>query len=71
MTDLPMIINALGQLDNPNAPRSAEAAAQLNPSSEQLTVDARTLADARASSDEADISLPRQADGERMPVAAG
>ncbi|WP_392972206.1 dipeptidase [Streptomyces sp. LN245] len=49
MTDLPMIINALGQLDNPNAPRSAEAAAQLNPSSEQMTVDARTLADAHAS----------------------
>jgi Zn-dependent dipeptidase, microsomal dipeptidase homolog len=49
MTALPMIINALGQLDNPNAPRSAEAAAELNPSSEQLTIDARTLADARAS----------------------
>ncbi|MEU4167191.1 membrane dipeptidase [Streptomyces sp. NPDC026665] len=49
MTDLPMIINALGQLDNPNAPQSAEAAAQLNPSSEQMTVDARTLADAHAS----------------------
>ncbi|WP_179332275.1 membrane dipeptidase, partial [Streptomyces sp. Tue6028] len=49
MTTTPMIINALGQLDNPNAPRSAEAAAELNPSSEQLTVDARTLADAHAS----------------------
>ncbi|MEU1203588.1 membrane dipeptidase [Streptomyces sp. NPDC005813] len=49
MTTTPMIINALGQLDNPNAPRSAEAAAELNPSSEQLTVDDRTLADARAS----------------------
>lgn len=49
MTTTPMIINALGQLDNPNAPRSSEAAAQLNPSSEQLTVDARTLADAHAS----------------------
>ncbi|MEV6019072.1 MULTISPECIES: membrane dipeptidase [unclassified Streptomyces] len=49
MTDLPLIVNALGQLDNPNAPQSAEAAAQLNPSSEQLTVDARTLADAHAS----------------------
>ncbi|MET7598025.1 MULTISPECIES: membrane dipeptidase [unclassified Streptomyces] len=49
MTSTPMIINALGQLDNPNAPRSAEAAAQLNASSEQLTVDARALADAHAS----------------------
>lgn len=49
MTGLPMIVNALGQLDNPNAPQSAEAAAQLNPSSEQMTVDARTLADAHAS----------------------
>lgn len=49
MTTTPMIINALGQLDNPNAPRSSEAAAQLNPSSEQLTIDARTLADAHAS----------------------
>ncbi|MFG2307281.1 dipeptidase [Streptomyces sp. NPDC048566] len=49
MTDLPLIVNALGQLDNPNAPRSAEAAAGLNPSSEQVTVDARAIADARAS----------------------
>ncbi|MFE2301681.1 dipeptidase [Streptomyces sp. NPDC059445] len=49
MTGLPMIVNALGQLDNPNAPQSAEAAAQLNPSSEQMSVDARTLADAHAS----------------------
>ncbi|MER5878758.1 membrane dipeptidase [Streptomyces sp. NPDC001910] len=49
MTTLPLIVNALGQLDNPNAPRSAEAAAELNPSSEQLTIDARTLADAHAS----------------------
>ncbi|MFE9835341.1 dipeptidase [Streptomyces sp. NPDC005551] len=49
MTPTPMIINALGQLDNPNAPRSVEAAAQLNASSEQLTIDARALADAHAS----------------------
>ncbi|MEU7006665.1 membrane dipeptidase [Streptomyces sp. NPDC046332] len=49
MTTTPMIINALGQLDNPNAPRSAEAAAELNQSSAQLTIDARTLADAHAS----------------------
>lgn len=49
MTTLPLIVNALGQLDNPNAPGSAEAAAELNPSSEQLTIDARTLADAHAS----------------------
>ncbi|WP_405828681.1 dipeptidase [Streptomyces sp. NBC_01176] len=49
MTDTPMIINALGQLDNPNAPASVDAAAQLNPSSEQLTIDKRTLADAHAS----------------------
>ncbi|MCT4351773.1 dipeptidase [Streptomyces sp. Je 1-79] len=49
MTTTPMIINALGQLDNPNAPRSADAAAELNQSSEQLTIDARTLADAHAS----------------------
>lgn len=44
-----LIVNALGQLDNPNAPRSAEAAAELNPSSAQLTIDARALADAHAS----------------------
>ncbi|MFF3615101.1 dipeptidase [Streptomyces sp. NPDC002580] len=49
MTALPLIVNALGQLDNPNAPQSAEAAAQLNPTSEQMTIDARTLADAHAS----------------------
>ncbi|MEV8098011.1 membrane dipeptidase [Kitasatospora sp. NPDC085879] len=45
----PLIVNALGQLDNPNAPQSAEAAAELNPSSDRLTVDARALADAHAS----------------------
>ncbi|KUJ55802.1 peptidase M19 [Streptomyces sp. NRRL F-5122] len=49
MTGTPMIINALGQLDNPNAPQSMEAAADLNPPSEQFSIDARTLADARAS----------------------
>ncbi|MFC8342761.1 dipeptidase [Streptomyces sp. NPDC057280] len=49
MTGTPMIINALGQLDNPNAPQSLAAAGDLNASGEQLTVDARTLAEARAS----------------------
>ncbi|MFJ4831848.1 dipeptidase [Streptomyces sp. NPDC088747] len=49
MTSLPLIVNALGQLDNPNAPQSADAAAELNPSSEQLTIDTRTLTDAHAS----------------------
>ncbi|MET9101149.1 MULTISPECIES: dipeptidase [Streptomyces] len=49
MTGTPLIINALGQLDNPNAPRSMRAAAELNATSEQFTVDARTLAEARAS----------------------
>ncbi|MPY31026.1 peptidase M19 [Streptomyces adustus] len=49
MTGTPLIVNALGQLDNPNAARSLAAAAELNPSSEQFTVDARTLAEARAS----------------------
>jgi membrane dipeptidase len=44
-----MIINALGTLDNPNAPGSAHAAAQLTQSSDELTIDARTLADAHAS----------------------
>ncbi|MGW3246297.1 hypothetical protein [Streptomyces sp. NPDC001070] len=37
----PLIVNALGRLDNPNAHASAEAAAHLNPSSDRLTVDAR------------------------------
>ncbi|MFD9127836.1 dipeptidase [Kitasatospora sp. NPDC059571] len=45
----PLIVNALGQLDNPNAPKSAAAAAGLNQSSAQLTIDARALADAHAS----------------------
>jgi membrane dipeptidase len=44
-----LIVNALGSLDNPNAERSAAAAGQLNQSSEELTVDDRALADARAS----------------------
>jgi membrane dipeptidase len=44
-----VIVNALGGLDNPNAERSAAAAGQLTQTSEQLTIDARTLADAHAS----------------------
>jgi membrane dipeptidase len=44
-----LIINALGSLDNPNAQLSAEAAGHLNQSSEELTIDQRTLADAHAS----------------------
>ncbi len=44
-----LIINALGSLDNPNAEHSAEAAGQLNQSSEEMTIDQRTLADAHAS----------------------
>ncbi len=48
MTDYP-IVNALGALDNPNAERSASAAGQLTQSSDQVTIDARTLADAHAS----------------------
>ena len=44
-----LIINALGTLDNPNALHSAEAAGQLIQSSEELTIDRRTLADAHAS----------------------
>lgn len=44
-----LIINALGTLDNPNAPGSSEAAAKLNQSSDDLTIDERTLADAHAS----------------------
>lgn len=44
-----LIINALGSLDNPNAQHSAEAAGHLNQSSEELTIDQRTLADAHAS----------------------
>jgi membrane dipeptidase len=44
-----MIVNALGVLDNPNAPHSSAAAGKLNQSSDDLTIDARTLADAHAS----------------------
>jgi membrane dipeptidase len=44
-----MIINALGTLDNPNAKGSSEAAAKLTQSSDDMTIDARTLADAHAS----------------------
>lgn len=43
------IVNALGILDNPNSEASLAAASELNPTSEQLTIDARTLADAHAS----------------------
>ncbi|MEU6375021.1 membrane dipeptidase [Streptomyces sp. NPDC046909] len=49
MTGTPMIVNALGQLDNPNAERSRAAAGELNQTSEQFTLDARTLSEARAS----------------------
>ncbi|MER6221159.1 membrane dipeptidase [Streptomyces sp900105755] len=45
----PVIVNALGQLDNPNTPAVRAAATQLNPASDQLAVDARALADAHAS----------------------
>jgi membrane dipeptidase len=44
-----LIINALGSLDNPNAEQSAAAAGQLNQASDELTIDQRALADARAS----------------------
>jgi membrane dipeptidase len=44
-----LIVNALGGLDNPNAEQSAEAAGQLNQSSEEMTIDRRALADAHAS----------------------
>jgi membrane dipeptidase len=44
-----LIVNALGTLDNPNAERSAAAAGQLVQSSDQLTIDERTMADAHAS----------------------
>jgi membrane dipeptidase len=43
------IVNALGILDNPNSEHSSAAARELNPSSDQLTIDDRTLADAHAS----------------------
>ncbi|GHJ44047.1 peptidase M19 [Catellatospora sp. TT07R-123] len=44
-----LIINALGALDNPNAPHSADAAGKLIQTSDELTIDARTIADAHAS----------------------
>ncbi|WP_055589647.1 dipeptidase [Streptacidiphilus griseoplanus] len=44
-----VVVNALGALDNPNAPHSVAAAGKLNQSSDDLTIDARTLADAHAS----------------------
>lgn len=44
-----IVVNALGGLDNPNAPASLTASGALVQTSEQLTVDARTLADAHAS----------------------
>ena len=47
-TDL-MIINALGGLDNPNAELSSASAGKLVQGSDEMTVDARALADAHAS----------------------
>ena len=47
-TDM-MIINALGVLDNPNAEESAASAGKLVQDSDDMAVDARTLADAHAS----------------------
>ena len=44
-----MIINALGVLDNPNAALSVASAGKLVQGSDELTIDARTLADAHAS----------------------
>ncbi|MFI0481513.1 dipeptidase [Actinomadura sp. 9N215] len=44
-----IVVNALGGLDNPNAPASADVAGALVQTSDQLTIDARTLADAHAS----------------------
>ncbi|WP_230686594.1 dipeptidase [Catellatospora vulcania] len=44
-----MIINALGILDNPNAEHSLSAAHKLVQDSDDLTIDARTIADAHAS----------------------
>ncbi|MCL2552544.1 MAG: dipeptidase [Actinomycetia bacterium] len=46
-TGTPLIVNALGELHNPNA--AADKAAQLQQSGEELVVDARALADAHAS----------------------
>ena len=44
-----LIINALGILDNPNADNSSSAAGKLVQTAEDVTIDARTLADAHAS----------------------
>jgi membrane dipeptidase len=44
-----LIINALGILDNPNADKSSGAAGKLVQTAEDVTIDARTLADAHAS----------------------
>ena len=44
-----MIINALGGLDNPNAEQSSASAGKLIQGSDEMAVDARALADARAS----------------------
>lgn len=44
-----VIINALGELDDPNAPASVAASGALAPTSAQLTIDERALADAHAS----------------------
>lgn len=44
-----VIVNALGQLDNPNTPAALAAAAQLNPAGGELGVDARAIAEAHAS----------------------
>jgi membrane dipeptidase len=44
-----IVINALGGLDNPNAPASSAASGALVQTSDQLTIDERTLADAHAS----------------------
>ncbi|ROO89098.1 membrane dipeptidase [Actinocorallia herbida] len=48
-TDLPLIVNALGALDNPNAETSLAAANALIQNSDEMTVDARAIADAHAS----------------------
>lgn len=43
-----LVVNALGGIDNPNAPAAQHAAGQLIQSSDELAIDARALADARA-----------------------
>lgn len=44
-----IVVNALGVLDNPNAPASAAASGALVQTSDRLTIDERALADAHAS----------------------